>query len=165
MNKKNKENLILLFEKVDFSFNIRIFSSIIILLVIPLLFAYRFFPFNDVNKFMGFTNIRDFIFFTSMSLAPVIIIVGAFLNAYKIAYIPLIFVYSIDLVWIFGYQSFMHYSDVNILYAFLLTVGFIIVYRILFYVKIFQNKIDLEAKETLEQIQKELDNLTEAENE
>ncbi len=160
MNERQSiKKIILLFEKVNFSFNVRIFSSIAILLVIPILFAYRFFPYYDTNKFMGFTNIRDFIFFSSMSLAPVIIIIGVFLNAYKISYIPLVFVYSIDLVWLFGAQSFVHYSDVNILYAFLLTVGFVIVYKALSHVKLFQNKLDLEAQEKLDLIQKELDRL------
>lgn len=158
-NKKGS-NLIHVFENSNFTFRIRIIVSIIVLLASTLLFLYRFFPYADTVKFMGFTNARDFVYFSSIAMTPAVIIVGIFLNAYKIAYIPLLFVYTIDLIWVFNAESVGHYSKINILYALLVTIGFIIVYKALTHVKSFQNQIDQEAQEALDEIQKELDKLT-----
>ncbi len=108
---------------------------------------------------MGFANKSDFFYFSSHTIIPFIICISVYFNAYKISYVPLSFIYLVDLIWILGANNIKHYSYLNFFYAILITLGLVLVYKALSYVKIFQNKIDLEAQEKLDLIQKELDRL------
>lgn len=165
MNKGEGKSWFRLFENVNFNFNFRIFVSILIVLTVPFLFLYRFFPRESLTEFRGFPNLRDFVYYTSVFTTPLILIIGFFLNAYKISYLPLVFVYSVDVIWVLNRDTIEHYSTLNLMYATLISLGCVVVYKALNHVKVFQNKVDQEAQETLEQIQKELDKLTSQDDE
>jgi hypothetical protein len=122
----------------------RFFSSLLVAFAGIMLICDKLFSFHFENNF-GYNNSQTLAWTCAQMFVPIIIILCVFLNPYKVAYLVPVYIYSIQVYFIFSTstndQNLMHLYAIGSVICFLITV---FVFNL-----IFKKEEDLREKVTL----------------
>jgi hypothetical protein len=103
----------------------RLFSSFLVIFSGVMLICDKLFSFHFENNF-GYNNSQTLAWTCAQMFVPIIIILCVFLNPYKIAYLVPVYIYSIQIYFIFSMstndQALMHLYAAGSVACFLITV-------------------------------------------
>jgi hypothetical protein len=109
----------------DFFTGKRLFSSLLVATAGVMLICDKLFYFHFENNF-GYNNSQTLAWTFAQMFVPIIIILCGFLNPYKIAYLVPVYIYSIQIYFIFSSdtndKSLMHLYAIGSVICFLITV-------------------------------------------